>query len=393
MKLFGFTWGWIVALLAVPALAQPTDDAAEDAVVVSAGTVLTMNGETLSPGQVLIRDGKIAEVGETVAGDGVPLIELGAESVLMPGLVNAYSQSGLGDAGSDEMTREVSVDFRAFESIDWMSPGMKRLRDGGTTTLGISPGRENVFSGTAAIVKSAPGPNAVLVEDGALVINLCNDPTSGNRSRTRPDSIYIRQPTNRMGVVWIMRNTFDKAKREKSAELQPVVDVLEGKRPLMVFSRLTHDLRTVATLQDEFGFTPILVGGEEAYKEKELLAERKYPIILEATATGSINGEERSELCWNNAGILHEAGLKIAFSGGDLLEQARFAVRHGLPEEVALAAITTTPARILGMEDRVGKIAVGCDADFVALNGAPLELTTSVRWVMVDGQMYQVEKE
>lgn len=393
MKLFGFTLVWVLVCLVPPVQAQHADDASEKALVVRAGTVLTMDGEALRPGQVLIRNGKVAEVGEAVSSDGAELIELGPDSVLMPGLINAYSQLGLGNDGSDEVTREVSVDFRAVESIDWQAAGMKRLRATGTTTVAMSPGRENVFSGSTAIVKSAPGPEAVLVEDGALVINLCNDPTAGNRSRTRPDSIYIRQPTNRMGVVWIMRNTFDKAKREKPSELQPVIEVLEGKKPLMVFSRLTHDLRTVATLQDEFGFKPILVGGEEAYKEKDLLIERKYPIILEATATGAVNGEERSELCWNNAGILHDAGLTIAFSGADLLEQARFAVRHGLAEEVALAAITTTPAKILGIEERVGKIAVGYDADLVALSGAPLELTTSVRWVMVDGQLYQVEKE
>ncbi len=161
----------------------------------------------------------------------------------------------------------------------------------------------------------------------------------------------------------------------------------------MVFARMSHDIQSVATLADEFGYAPIIVGGQEAYKVKDLLAERKYPVILEGNGTGSLSGSENSELCWNNAGVLDEAGITIAFSGDELLEQARFAHRHGLSRDKSLAAITTTPAQLLGISDRVGKISAGQDADLIALSGDPLELTTSIRWVMVNGQTFGMEKE
>jgi imidazolonepropionase-like amidohydrolase len=72
-----------------------------------------------------------------------------------------------------------------------------------------------------------------------------------------------------------------------------------------------------------------------------------------------------------------------------LLDQARFAVRYGLSPEVALQAITCTPARLLGVDSRVGTLEAGLDADLLALDGDPLELTTSIAWVLVDGKIYE----
>jgi imidazolonepropionase-like amidohydrolase len=156
---------------------------------------------------------------------------------------------------------------------------------------------------------------------------------------------------------------------------------------------MSYDINTVGTLADEFGFKPILVGGEEAYKVKEELVERKYPLVLKYDNPGTTRGAEGSELCWNNPGILADAGLTFAIAGDNLLEKARFARRFGLDANVALASITSTPAEIIGVSDRVGKIAAGYDADLLALSGEPLELTTSIRWVMVNGKTNENQKE
>ncbi len=123
------------------------------------------------------------------------------------------------------------------------------------------------------------------------------------------------------------------------------------------------------------------------------LAAAKVPVILGALTTNPAGtGPEGSEVVWNLPGLLHEAGVPFALSGGKLLEQARFAVRYGLPAEVALEAITRSPARLLGLEGRAGTVEAGRDADLVALNGDPLELTTSIQWVLVDGKVYEKGK-
>ena len=359
-------------------------------VLVEADTVYTMDGETFSPGQVLIADGKISAVGEEIelTGKSPKRIKLEKGSVLMPGLVDAYSQTALGDDGTDEISKEVTPDFKVLHAIDWDKPALHRQMESGTTTMCVCPGRQNVISGVAAIVKTSDSANAVLNDDGPLLATMCSDPASGNRSRSRPDSIYVRQPTNRMGVVWILRNTFDKAKRKSdSVELENVRQVLDDKRPMMMFARVSHDLTTIATLADEFEFSPVVVGGQESHKVIDLLVERKYPVVLQRINVGNTNGPERSELCWNIAGILSEAGVTFALSGDDLLTQAQFAVRHGLDKETALKSITTTPAKILGISDRVGSISVGRDADLIALTGDPLELSTAISWVMINGKV------
>lgn len=379
-------------LAALLALLSTSLGTAQEARLFIASTVYTMEGEPLRPGQVLVVDGKIKAVGEKVdVGDSAPeIIDLGEGSALMPGLVDAASVTPLVDGGSDEFTREVTPDFRVIDSIDWELPALQRQLRAGTTTMCVTPGTENVFGGVAAVIKTAPSDNAIVNDDFGLVAMACNDPTRRNQSRSRPDSIYVRQPTNRMGVVWILRKTFDQAARsegEGTDDLSPVRESLQGARPLMMVSRLSHDLTTVATIASEFDLQPIIVGGQEAYKVKEMLAEKKFPVILQRLSVGSIRGDEGSEVCWNVAGVLQEAGVPYCLSGDDLLEQARFARRHGLAGDDALAAITSAPARILKLDDRVGSISAGKDADLIALDGDPLDFTTSVRWVMVNGNI------
>ena len=376
----------IVVVAASPAMAQEKESSAT---LYKASKVYTMDGDPLSPGSVLVVDGKIKTVAENVDLGGIEAdtVDLGEGSVLMPGLVDAYSQTPLSSTGMDEVTSEVTLDFKAIHSIDWDKNSLRRQLHAGTTTVNASPGTQNVLGGTAAIVKTMDHGEAVLVEDGAMVAAMCSDPASRNFSRSRPDTIYVRQPTNRMGVVWILRNTLSKAQRSTDQNAYTELkEAVAAKRPLMMVSRMSYDIVTVGTLADEFGFQPIVVGGDEAYKVKEELIERKYPLVLKYDNPGTTRGAEGSELCWNNPGILAEAGLTFAIGGDNLLEKARFARRFGLDADVAMASITSTPAEIIGVSDRVGKIAAGYDADLIALSGEPLELTTSIRWVMVNGK-------
>ena len=265
------------------------DDNEPAATLYKASKVYTMDGDPLSPGHVLVVDGKIKAVGESVdlGGASAETIDLGEGSVLMPGLVDAYSQTPLSSTGMDEITSEVTLEFKAIHSIDWEKNTLRRQLHAGTTTVNASPGTQNVIGGLAAIVKTMDHGETVLVEDGAMVAAMCSDPAARNFSRTRPDTIYVRQPTNRMGVVWILRNTFNKATRGTGSTDEQAYAMLKettnAKRPLMIVSRMSYDIVTVGTLADEFGFEPIIVGGEEAYKVKDELAERKYPLVLKTT--------------------------------------------------------------------------------------------------------------
>jgi imidazolonepropionase-like amidohydrolase len=375
-------------LVVLPLLAN---QAWADDLFIRAAKVYTMTGPPLTPGAVLISNGKIAGVGAKLTPlAGTKVIDLGS-GVLMPGLVDAYSSAGI--AGNPtEMTREITPDYRVLTAVDWRARAFREALAEGTTCLGLAPGTDGVFAGLSCAVKTA-GTQRIVQRETALLITMASDPANGNSSRQRPDSIYVRQPTNRMGVVWLLRSTFDKAAREKSPELAVVRESLAGQRRIYAVSRTDNDLLSLLRIAKEFKFTPTVIGGHEAYKVREELAAAKVPVILGPLTTNfSAAGPEGSEVVWNQPALLHKAGVPFALSGSHLLDQARFAVRYGLPAESALEAITRTPARLLGLDDRIGTLEAGHDADLIALDGDPLELTTSIQWVLVDGKTYEKGK-
>jgi imidazolonepropionase-like amidohydrolase len=359
-----------------------------DDVLIKAAKVYTVAGPPLTPGAVLVSNGKITQVASKLAAPaGVKVIDLGS-GVLMPGLVDAYSSAGIAHSQA-EMTKEITPDYRVLTAVDWRSRAFREALAEGTTSLGLFPGTDAVFAGMACAVKAA-GTQRVLQKETGLVITVASDPATGNSARQRPDSIYVRQPTNRMGVVWLLRSTFDKAWRPQAPGLTVVHDALAGQRRIYAVSRTDNDLVSLLRLAKEFKFEPTVIGGHEAYKVREELAAAKVPVILGPLTTGSAPlGTEGSEIVWNQPGLLHKAGVTVALSGGHLLDQARFAVRYGLPADAALETITRTPARLLGVDNRVGTLQEGRDADMIALDGDPLELTTKIEWVLVDGAMYQ----
>ncbi len=375
-----------LALFVLFAMAIPVHS---DDIVIKAAKVYTQTGAPLSPGMVRVRDGKIAEVAAEVAvPPGAKLIELG-QGALIPGLIDAHTNMGI-DGGASETTREVTPNFHAIDGVDWNARAFRFARAEGTTTVAVAPGTDNVFGGLSSIVKTnGPADRRVLAKDHALVITIASDPASGNSARNRPDSIYARQPTNRMGVIWILRSELSRCKAGEPCAMR---DALDGKKPVVCVSRLDCDIQAALRLQHDYPMKLTIAGGHEAYKVKAELVAAKVPVLLSKLSTTSGSGPENSEAIFNNAGMLHEAGVPFAITGGQLLEQARFAARNGLSKEAALASITAAPAKLLGIDARVGTIAVGKDADLVALTGDPFDFTSAVRWTMCDGVLHSEDQ-
>ena len=362
-------------LAAVPA-------ALAEEIVVKAAKVYTAAGEPLAPGEVRVKNGKIIEVAKKVkVPEGAKVVDLGS-GVLMPGLVDAHTSIGL-DGGISESTLEITPNFRVLDAVDFSSRAFRQARADGVTTVAIVPGTDNVIAGLSAVVKTAGDcKSRVVKSDHSLVITLASDPGNGNNSRARPDSIYNRQPTNRMGVVWILREEFARAKAEPDSVLGKA---LASKLPVVCVSRTDVDIGAALRLKREYPMVLTLAGGHEAYKLKAELAAAKVPVLLAPLTSTPGTGPEGTETVLNLAGTLHNADVAVALTGGKLLEQARLAVRFGLPRDAALAAITSMPANILGLYKRLGVIAEGRDADLVALSGDPFDLTTTIQWTMIDG--------
>lgn len=368
-----------LAALFVASVAHADDSS----VIINAKKLYTVEGEVMEPGSVHVSVGKIQAVGKSLSVDGVKSIDV---DVLMPGLIDAYSQAGLDQ--TSERTREITPALKTAGMVNFRDRGFREAISGGTTTLHITPGTDNVFAGLSCAAKTAgDAEGRVFAKNTGLVISACEDPRRGNFARSRPESIYIRQPTNRMGVVWLMRSTLHAASNGAKGESMDILRAaIKGQKPTFAVSRTHYDNLSLMEISREFGMkVPTIFGGQEAWRIIDDLKKAETSVVLSRLRPSSPTGREQTRLCANNAGRLHEAGIPFCFSEGDLLEQARFAVRNGLDPKAALQAITVAPAKILGLEKRVGAIAEGLDADLVALSGDPLEFTTAVQWVMVDG--------
>ena len=384
-----------IALCLVAIAGQASAD--DSQVLIRAKSIHTVSGERIAPGQVLIADGKIVAIGKEVqVQGGATEIEI---DTLIPGLINASGSTGLGNRAA-EVSREITPDFATARSIDWDSRQFTESVDAGVTTIQILPDTESVFSGFACIVKSADQEQLIDGEKG-VVIAICSDPASGNRSRSRPDSIYVRQPTNRMGVVWIVRNALHQAENKGSIlgvdpKTQSVLEgIVAGKTPVLSVSRTDYDIRSALELGEQYNFQPTIYGGDEVYRMLDTFKASGANLVYTALTTSSsrLRGSEGTELRWNVPGQMHEAGITFCLAGSNLLDQARFAVRYGLPADEALKSITLHPAKILDLDKEIGSIEVGKHADLVALSGDPLKPTSRVEWTMLRGKIYGNKEE
>lgn len=369
---------------------------AADSILIRAQHVILGTGETLEPGCVLVRDGKIVAVGATLDSPEAKVIET---NWVMPGMIHAAAGLGI-SGGESEISSEVTPDFDTATAVDLRDRAFREALNDGITTTHIIPGTQSVFSGFSCVLKTAgAGPDGdqpyVVQPQLGLVIAMCSDPTLRNQARNRPDTIFMRQPTNRMGVLWILRNHLHRAKSDVLApdmtqETQHILKrALDGSLPVFSVSRKEVDIQSCFQLQDEFGIQPIIVGGDEAYRILDDIKAHKPTIVFTELTTGtdtrSLRGTEGTQRRWNIAGQLADAEVSFCLAGDSLLDQLRFAHRFGLDRGIAIESVTRRPASLLRQSDRIGSLEPNKDADMVAFDGDPLEFTSSIQWIMVDG--------
>ena len=386
----------LVLAFVVPGRAEVT--------AVKAGKILTISGDPITDGVILIEDGKIAEIGTGIEIPTDATVLDAGKSVVMPGLVDAGAVPPIrGDL--NEQSSEITPTLRISTALDPRSKTLKRMVQTGVTTLLVSPGRQNVIGGLGVVVKpTGRVPEEMIVKDeAALTVVMDMDPTRGNRipRRSPPVNFYYRRPGTRMAIIWMLRKSFFDARQhevleeEEDPNLELLTSALRDEIPIHVNARLAVTIRAALKVAGEHDLPLILTECTEGYKVAGQLAEKKIPVVLGPfyyypRSMGQYR--EGRKVNWNNAGILAEAGVKVALASGeqngaiDILTAATFAVRHGMQREEALKSVTITPAEILGVADRVGSLEKGKDADIVILNGDPLNVKTRVEKVILNGK-------
>jgi imidazolonepropionase-like amidohydrolase len=378
-------------------------------VAITGGRVVPVDGAVIEGGTVLLEDGRISAVGADVeVPDGARVIDATGSWVL-PGFVEAHAHMGVheegeGWAGQDtnEMTDPNGARMRALDAINPADEGFRDALAGGVTTAVVKPGSGNPIGGQTVALKCwGRMVDEMLVKQPASVKSALGE----NPKRVYGDQKKL--PSTRQGVAAVIRDAFTRAqdyraRRDHAAEKgepfdrdptsEVLVRVLDGELPWSQHSHRADDIATAMRLADEFGYRLIINHGTEGHLLADVIASKGIPVVIGPLFTSRSKVELRNRHL-RNPGLLARAGVRIAITTDHpvvpinfLVHQATLAVKEGLDRDEALRALTINPAVIMGLDDRVGSLAPGKDADVVIWSGDPLDVMSRAQRVFVGGR-------
>ncbi len=386
----------VAVLLAGAVLAQ--DGPVRKKIAIKAGTVITISGDDISGGVVLIEDGRIADVGKDLE---IPwdadVIDV-PEGVVMPGYVEAHTYQGIRTA--NEKVLEVPF-ISTIDGIDPISWFIDDSRRDGVTTILVLPGNDTVVGGTGVAVK----PTGRTVDD-----MIVRDFTGMKLS------LQARADSSRMAHIARMRRYFtdlveyvdqynqrkadaEEAKKDFDEEIDPkkqaAIDLLDGKLTAFVYCPRASDVAKAIEITEEFGINMIPVLGADCYKAAALLAEKELPAILDSRLiVWETDEDTETEEMKIIPKIMADAGMKFALQrDGNAIDrryfwlQAARCVANGVSRQEALKSITLYPAEMIGVAERVGTIEKGKDANLLVLTGDPLDSQSWVDQVLIEGEV------
>jgi len=376
--------------------------------------VVPVAGEPIDGGTVLLDGGKIAAVQGPDAAVPADAERVDAAGKwVLPGFIDAHAHVGLheeaeGWAGRDvnEMTRPVTAYVRALDAINPADQGFRDAIGGGVLAVNINPGSGNPIGGQTVAVKcwGRVVDQMVLREPAGLKSALGENPKRvyGEKHET---------PSTRLGTAAVIREAFVQAGNylaklaaaenappeerkpvDRDLGLEALGRVLRREIPWRQHCHRADDIATAMRLAREFGYQLVIDHGTEAHLLADLIAAQSIPVIIGPLFTSRSKVELRNRSL-ANPGKLAAAGVTIAITTDHpvvpihfLIHQASLAVKEGLDRHTALQAVTINPARILGIDGRLGSLEAGKDADLVIWSGDPLDVTSRAERVYIDGR-------
>jgi imidazolonepropionase-like amidohydrolase len=377
-------------------------------------TVYTITDGTVENGAVRINGGRINAVGANADVDtrDAEIIDLSGK-VLIPGLVDTHSHIGIVNrpriAGADnnESSGPIQPAMRAIDAINPHDASIRQALAGGVTTANIMPGSGNAMGGQTAYIKLRGNTvDEMLVNpdgiSGGMKMANGENPKRFNEGQNQG-------PGTRMAIAALQRDVFVRAlnyrmKRQAAEKdkkktlpdrdlgLEAVLEILDGERVVHFHSHRADDIRTAIRLADEFGFRMVLQHGTLSDQVVAEIASRD--IAVSMTLVDSPGGKhEIMGLLSSTPALLEQAGILVALNSDDWITESRFllrtaalAVRDGFSRDAALASLTISAAKILDLDDRIGSIEPGKDADLVILSGDPFSVYTQVIATYIDGE-------
>jgi len=400
----------LLALMSVPALGHAQSAPAD--IVFRGATVMTASNGTLSPGAVWVHAGKIAGVGTTVDAPASATVVDGTGLWLTPGIIDPHSHSAL-DGDVNEATSPVTPSMHMIDAFDNRSADLYRALAGGVTTELLLHGSANMIGGQAVVIKNKFG-----LDRDAMVFP--NAPGSIKfASGENPKRVYGSRdqlPSTRMGNFEVMRMAFEDARHymadwdaydakvkkgdkdvvapKRDLKLEALADVLRGKLYVQIHCYRADEFLTEEAIAKEYGYKiRAFHHALEMYKVAPQIAADGTAIAT-FTDWWGFKDEAWDAIPWNAVMSMRQ-GVRVALKSDSddhirrlNVEAGKMVHYGGASEDEAIRMVTLNPAWIIGVDDRVGSIEVGKDADLVLWNHDPLSTYARAMKVYIDGDLF-----
>lgn len=370
-------------------------------------TVFDGIGNVLENQTVLVEEGKFTNIGENLTiPESFEVIDVEGK-IVTPGLIDVHSHLGVAEEGigadgvdTNETSSATTPEVRAIDAIDPTEVGFQDCRNEGITTVQVMPGSANVIGGEMVVMKTVGNivDEMVLRSPSGMKAALGENPKKAHGSRGK-------MPKTRMGVAALLRGKLIEAqnyladeKRVRDLGMENLAKVLNKEIPLRIHAHRANDIVTALRIKREFDIDLSLEHGTEGHEIAEFIAKHEVPVSVGPTMSSRSKVETKRK-GWHTIKRLTEAGISCSLTVDHPVIGVRFlrtslvhAIREGLAEQDALKTITLNAAKHLGVEDRVGSIEAGKDADFVIWDGNPFNLRDEVDSVYVEGKLIRDKK-
>ncbi len=367
------------------------------------GSVFTMETDEAIHSDLLIDEGKIIKIAENITPtERMEIIDAVGLRVY-PGFIDAHSHIGISEEKktnqgdeSNEGTNPITPCIRAIDAINPMDSAFHNALAAGITGVMAGPGSSNPIGGQFAFIKThgrriddmiVSAPSAMKIAFGENPMT--NYGPNGNI------------PSTRMGIASLIREELTLAKQyfsdgdgaQETFGMECYRDLFEAKIPLKAHVHRADDIFTAIRIADEFGLGLTLDHCTEGHLIADAIAESGYPAIV-GPSLASRSKNEVSHSDFKTAGILEKAGVLVALTTDHPVSRIQYlplcaglAFKEGMSEWGALRAITINAARICRVDHRLGSLKEGKDADIAIYDGNPLEIASSVKYTIVNGEI------
>ena len=383
----------------------------DETFAITGAHAFTVSGGAIENATLVVEGGRFTTVEAGAAPPaGIPVMDVGGR-VVMPGTViaRAFANDWIGDlkwqVQNDEITEPIVPEMNALYGVDPWFPSYQVNTAIGVTAIHVTPGTRNLIGGNGVVVKT-PGldfEKMVRREPASMVFAL-------TAAALREWTDESGAPLTLESASAMIRETLDAARsyaeagdgREYEPRMEALLPLLLREVPALIHADRVAEIEEALSIAEDYGLRLVVTGGVEAHRLADRLAAADVGVILgnSGSYASDIRGGGEG---WSVEGpaILNQAGVKVAFYGpgasrraspigrlgGEPILNSAWAFRNGVPEVDALRMATLNAAELLDIDDRIGSIEPGKDADFVILEGHPFDYRVVPEWVFVDGRL------